>query len=72
MSCSQPLLTIRAALVFLTAFVVGCGGGGLMFWATGSIPQALLVAGGALGGAIGLFNQIIRAETGDPSNDQAP
>ncbi|MFI0479705.1 hypothetical protein [Actinomadura sp. 9N215] len=71
MSCPQhrPLLTTRAAVIFLTAFVVGCGAAALTFWATGSVPEALLVAGGALGGAIGLLNQIIKAETDGPSGN---
>ncbi|MEU5884997.1 hypothetical protein [Spirillospora sp. NPDC047279] len=56
-------------MIFLAALVVGCGSGGLMFWATGSVPSALLAGLGATGGAIGLFNRIIETEP-KPATDE--
>lgn len=54
-----PLLTVRAAVVLLLAFISALLAGGLAWLANPSLPAAVLVAGGAAGGAALLFNQVI-------------
>ncbi|WP_242891416.1 hypothetical protein [Actinomadura litoris] len=74
MSCRQyqPLLTIRATLILLTAFFGGCGAGALTFVATGSAPETLLVTGWTIAGATRLLNQIIAAETDASAGSHIP
>ena len=55
---SDPLLTVRAAVVLLIAAVVGIGAGVLGFFAYRDVPVALLLAGGAGGGAFALFHSL--------------
>jgi hypothetical protein len=55
----SPLLTVRAAVVLLLAVVVGLLTGGLAHLADHSLPAAVLVAGGAAGGALLLFHTVI-------------
>ena len=55
----SPLLTVRAAVVLLLALVVGLLAGGLAYLADHSLPAAVLVAGGAAGGALLLFHKVI-------------
>lgn len=53
------LLTTRAALVLAVACLIGVLAATLTFLATGSAPMALLAAGSATGGSIGLLDQIV-------------
>jgi hypothetical protein len=55
----DPLLTVRAALVLLTAIVVGLVAGGLGYLAHHDVPTAVLVAGAAAGGALMLFHSLL-------------
>jgi hypothetical protein len=54
-----PLLTVRAAVIFLLALLVGTIAAVLAFLAYHSAPGAVLTGGGAAGGAILLFNTLI-------------
>lgn len=56
---SGALLSVRAAVVLLLAFVVGVIAGGLAYLADRSVPTAVLAGGGAAGGALVLFHSII-------------
>jgi hypothetical protein len=55
----QPLLTVRAALILLGAFVVGVLAGLLSYQSSPSVPAAVLLGGGATGGALLLFHTVI-------------
>ena len=54
-----PLLTIRAALILLIAVVAGLVAGVLGYFAHGEIATAVLVGGGAGGGALALFHTLL-------------
>jgi len=54
-----PLLTVRAAVVLLTALIIGVIAGCLAYLAEHSAPSAVLWGGGAAGGALLLFHTII-------------
>jgi len=54
-----PLLTVRAAVVLLLASIIGLIAGGLTYVGDHSLPGAVLVGGGAAGGALLLFHTII-------------
>ena len=54
-----PLLTVRAAVVLLTALIVGVLAGGLAYLVDHSVPAAVLWGGGAAGGAVLLFHTVI-------------
>jgi hypothetical protein len=54
-----PLLTTRAALIWLTAIVVGLVAGTLGYLANHDIPTAILIGGGATGNAIVLFHTVL-------------
>ena len=54
-----PLLSVRAALVLLIAVVVGLVGGTLGYFANGGIATAVLIGGGAGGGALALFHTLL-------------
>lgn len=54
-----PLLSLRAAVILLTAVVIGCGAGVLAYLAGQPIASAILVGAGAAGAAIGLANATI-------------
>jgi hypothetical protein len=56
---SGPLLTVRAALIFLLALTVGTAAAVLAYLATRSAPGAALTGGSAAGGAILLFNSVV-------------
>ena len=56
---SAPLLTVRAALILLLALVVGVLAATLSYLADRSLPEAVLLGGGAAGGALLLFHSII-------------
>ena len=56
---TPPLLTVRAALVFLAALVVGVLAVALSLLSGASVPAAVLLGGGATGGALLLFHTII-------------
>ena len=53
------LLTVRAALVFLGASVVGVIAGALSYIAQGEVASACLVGGGAIAAAVILLNSMI-------------
>lgn len=55
----DPLLTVRAAVILLLAFVVGSAAGILGYMAHRSFPDAVLVGGSAAGSAILLFNSTV-------------
>jgi hypothetical protein len=55
----NPLLTVRAALILLTAIVVGLVAGALSYLANHNVPTATLIGGGAAGGAIMLFHTVL-------------
>jgi hypothetical protein len=54
-----PLLTVRAAVVLVAAGIVGLIAGGLAHLADHSLPEAVLVGGGAAGAALLLFHTLI-------------
>jgi hypothetical protein len=54
-----PLLSIRAAVVLLVAAIIGLIAGMLGFFAYGVIATAVLVGGGAAGGAAALFHGLL-------------
>lgn len=55
----RPLLSLRAALVFLLAGMAGSGAGVLTAMAGSGGPQSLLCGAGAFGLAVGFFDRII-------------
>ncbi|UGQ13473.1 hypothetical protein LO772_07650 [Yinghuangia sp. ASG 101] len=74
---NRPLLSPRAALVFLLAGLTGAGAAVLTAMAGSGGPQALLCGGGALGLAVGFFDRIIgvgheAAGLGEGSAEAAP
>jgi len=54
-----PLLSIRAALVLLIAFVVGLAAGILGYFAHGGITTAVLIGGAGAGGALRLVHTVL-------------
>jgi hypothetical protein len=58
-SSSDPLLTLRAAVILLLALVAGGSAGVLAYLAHHSVPAAALVAGGTVGTATLLFHSLI-------------
>jgi hypothetical protein len=54
-----PLITVRAAVVLLSAGVVGIIAGSLSYLADADAATALLVAGGAVGAALALFHNLL-------------
>ncbi|MGH3671769.1 MAG: hypothetical protein ACRDSH_14220 [Pseudonocardiaceae bacterium] len=54
-----PLLSVRAALILLISIVVGLVAGVLGYFANGEIATAVLIGGGAAGGALGLFHTLL-------------
>jgi len=58
-SPTKPILTTRAAVVLLLAVVAGLMAGALSYLADGSLPSAVLMGGGATGGALLLFHKIV-------------
>jgi len=54
-----PLLTVRAAVVLLLAFLTGLLAIGLATLAGNSLPAAILVGAAAAGGALMLFHTVI-------------
>lgn len=58
-SPAKPLLTTRAAVVLLLALVAGLVAGGLSYLSEPSLPSAVLVGGGAMGGSLVLFHKIV-------------
>ena len=55
----EPLITVRAMVVLLTAVLVGLIAGGLGYMAYGDAPTAALVGGGATGAALALINSLL-------------
>jgi hypothetical protein len=58
-SPADPLLTVRAAVILLMAFLVGAAAALLTYLECRALPSAALAGGGAVGGAILLFNRVI-------------
>ena len=56
---AEPLLTLRAAVVLLTALVIGLVAGVLGYIAQHDVATAFLIGGGASGGALLMFHGII-------------
>lgn len=57
----QPLLSLRTAVVLLTALVVGATAGGLTYLGTKQLAGAVLAGGTAFGGAVIWLDKIIAA-----------
>ena len=55
----EPLLSLRAAVVLLLAVVTGVAGGVFAYLAGQPVPAAVLVGGGAAGGALMLFHKVV-------------
>ncbi|TYB59918.1 hypothetical protein FXF51_32870 [Nonomuraea sp. PA05] len=55
----KPLVDLRSAVVVMCAGLVGLAAGVLTFLAAFSLPQAVLVGGGAFGGAVFFFDRVI-------------
>jgi hypothetical protein len=55
----QWLLTQRAALILVTALVIGLIAGTLEYLAGDKLAEAVLTGGGCFGGAIALLNTLI-------------
>jgi hypothetical protein len=55
----SPLLTVRAAVVLLTAVVIGLVAGGLGYLAHHDVATGVLIGGGAVGGALLLFHNLL-------------
>jgi len=55
----EPLLSQRAALILSLAAIIAAAAAALTLWAGGNLPTALLTAGSAFGGTIGLLHQTI-------------
>jgi hypothetical protein len=58
-STTTALLTVRAALILLLALVVGISAGILSYLTDRSVAGAVLLGGGATGGALLLFHTLI-------------
>ncbi|MEU6090841.1 hypothetical protein ABZ865_29395 [Streptomyces sp. NPDC047085] len=56
---SGALMGMRAALVFLLSVLTAVAAGALWLAAHHPWPEAVVTAGGAGGGALALFNQVI-------------
>lgn len=55
----DPLLSVRAALVFLGALTIGVVAGVLSYLAQRDVASACLVGGGAVAAAIVLLNSMV-------------
>jgi len=55
----KPLLTTRAALIFVVALLIGAGVATLTMLASDSWPAAVLAGLAATGGAVPALNKII-------------
>lgn len=55
----EPLLGVRAALIFALALAAGAVMGAVTLWAGASVPAAALAAMTAVGGAIRILNAVI-------------
>ena len=55
----SPLLTVRAAVVLLTALVVSLVAGGLGYLAHHDVATGVLIGGGAMGGAVALVHTLL-------------
>jgi hypothetical protein len=56
---SQPLLTLRTALILLLAVLAGLSAGALGLWAGRHIAEAVLLGLGVAAGAAAFFNWLI-------------
>jgi hypothetical protein len=55
----DPLLTVRTAVVLTLGLIIGLAAGALGYLAQRDVPTALLIAGGATGGALALFHSLL-------------
>ncbi|MEV7674564.1 hypothetical protein [Streptomyces sp. NPDC088752] len=55
----QALLSLRTALIFVLDLLAAAAAGGLTYLSTHRVPDALIAAGVAAGGAVALFGTII-------------
>lgn len=55
----EPLLTVRAAVVLLTAALVGLVAGALSYLTNLNVPTAVLVGGGAAAATLTLVHAIL-------------
>jgi len=58
-SGKEPLLSVRATLVLLSAFVVGLLAGLVAYFVERSLAGAVMVGGASAGAAVGLFHQLV-------------
>jgi uncharacterized membrane protein len=56
---SRALLTTRSALIFVITFLVAASAGTLTYMSTHTVAEALMAAGVAAGGSLGLLPTII-------------
>lgn len=56
---ATALLTLRAALIFSVALVIGVLAGTLSYLDEGSVAGAVLLGAGAAGGSLVLLNNVI-------------
>jgi hypothetical protein len=59
----QALLTVRSAVVFAAGLLVATLAAALMLMTGASLPEALLTAGSAFGGAVVVIDQMIERPT---------
>lgn len=59
MTPPRPLLSVRAALVLLSAFVIGFVAGVLAYLGYKSVPVAALIGGSAAGGGLALVHGLV-------------
>lgn len=62
---------MQTAVILVLSCLVGAAAGALTYWASCSVPQALLASGAAVGGSARLLGQVIGAapEQTDSSRD---
>lgn len=56
---SPELLSLRAAVIFTVALVIGCVGGLLAYLAQRSAAKAIFAGGAAFGASVALLNGIV-------------
>ncbi|MCC5581867.1 hypothetical protein IMZ11_40330 [Microtetraspora sp. AC03309] len=60
---TSTLLSVRSALILGLSLIFGAAAAVLTYFAVGSAAGAILAAGAATAGAIGLLNQIVSGAT---------
>lgn len=56
---SDPFLSVRTALILVIALLVGIVAGALGFLGYGTVAGAVLIGGGAAGGAMMMFHAVL-------------